>query len=206
MFNALAAGALPETRVFHMVDESLIGNTIRAGGLQKETIRRIVNQIESARQAGADAVLLTCSSIGAAVPVARQLFDFPILRIDERLASEAVGAGLRIGVLATLRTTLEPTVALLRETAAAAGRACEINAHLCEGAFEAVMAGDVATHDNAVAAGLHSLAATSDVIVLAQASMARVIGAMGSELPTIPIFSSPALALAQAREVLDLLR
>ena len=46
MFNALAAGALPETRVFHMVDESLIGNTIRAGGLQKEMIRRIVNQIE----------------------------------------------------------------------------------------------------------------------------------------------------------------
>ncbi len=75
-------------------------------------------------------------------------------------------------------------MALLRETAAAAGRACEINAHLCEGAFEAVMAGDVATHDKAVAAGLHSLAATSDVIVLAQASMARVIGAMGAGLPT----------------------
>lgn len=203
LFNGLAAKLLTDTRVFHMVDESLIGNTIRAGSLQKGTIRRIVNQIESARDAGADVVLLTCSSIGAAVPVARQLFDFPILRIDERLAFEAVNAGLRIGVLATLRTTLEPTVALLRDTAAALGKPSEINAHLCEGAFEAVISGDVATHDKAVAAGLQTLAATSDVIVLAQASMARVIDAMGDSLPSLPIFSSPALAMAQAREALN---
>lgn len=205
MFNGLAAKLLPGTRVFHMVDESLIKNTIQSGSLQKPTIRRIVNQIESARDAGADVVLLTCSSIGAAVPVARQLFDFPILRIDERLASDAVSTGHRIGVLATLRTTLEPTVALLRDTAAALGKSSEINAHLCEGAFEAVLAGDTATHDAAVAAGLQTLAASNDVIVLAQASMARVIDAMGDALPKLPILSSPALAMAQVREALNAL-
>ena len=70
MFNALAAKTLTDTQVFHVVDESLIGNTIRAGSLQKETIRRIAAQIGSAREAGADVVMLTCSSIGAAVPVA----------------------------------------------------------------------------------------------------------------------------------------
>lgn len=203
MFNGLAAKLLTDTRVFHVVDESLIGNTIRAGSLQKTTIRRIVRQIESAREAGADVVLLTCSSIGAAVPVARQLFDFPVLRIDERLAAEAVSAGTRIGVLATLRTTLEPTVSLLRETAAAQNRTVEINAHLCEGAFEAVIAGDVATHDKAVAAGLQTLAAANDVIVLAQASMARVVDAMGDALPKLPILASPALAMEQAREALN---
>lgn len=203
MFTALAARILPGVRVFHMVDESLIGNTIRSGSLQKATVRRIVAQIDSARQAGADAVLLTCSSIGAAVPVARQLFDFPILRIDERLAEEAVRQGPRIGVLATLKTTLEPTVALLRDTAAELGIPVEINAHLCEGAFEAVISGDVATHDRAVAAGLETLAKTSTVIVLAQASMARVIDALGpANLPGIPILASPPLAMEQVRSVL----
>ena len=202
MFTALAAKTLTDTRVFHMVDESLIGNTIRAGGLQKDTIRRIVAQIGSAREAGADVVMLTCSSVGAAVPVARLLYDFPILRIDERLAAEAVSHGPRVGVLATLKTTLEPTVALVRDTAAAMGKHVEITAHLCQGAFEAVIAGDVATHDKAVAAGLATLAATSDVIVLAQASMARVIDAMGTDLPSLPIYSSPALAMEQARETL----
>lgn len=203
MFTALAARHLPGRRIFHVVDESLIKNTISSGSLRKDTIRRIVNQIDSAHQAGADAVLLTCSSIGAAVPVARQLFDFPILRIDERLAAEAVSTGHRIGVLATLSTTLEPTVALIRETAALLKRPSEITSHLCEGAFEAVIAGDVATHDKAVAGGLKTLAQTSDVIVLAQASMARVIDAMGDELPNIPILSSPTLAMEQAQETLD---
>lgn len=203
MFTALAARNLPGIRVFHVVDESLIANTIRAGALEKSTIRRIVNQIESAHQAGADAVMVTCSSIGAAVPVARELFDFPILRIDERLAEEAIAKGPRIGVLATLRTTLDPTVALLKATAARHQQAATITAHLCEGAFEAVLAGDTATHDQAVAAGLRTLAESSDVIVLAQASMARVIEALGSDLPALPILSSPALAMVQARETLD---
>jgi len=203
MFNALAARMLPGVRVFHQVDESLIANTIRAGRLEKPTIRRIANQIDSARQAGADAVLLTCSSIGGAVPVARQLFDFPILRIDERLAAEAVAAGTRIGVLATLRTTLEPTVAIIRDTAAALSHEPAITAHLCEGAFEAVIAGDIATHDKAVAAGLETLAQTNDVIVLAQASMARVVDALGDALPQLPILSSPALAMEEARQILS---
>jgi len=121
MFTALAARTLPGVRVFHMVDESLIGNTIRAGGLQKDTIRRIVAQIDSARQAGADAVMVTCSSIGAAVPVARQLFDMPILRIDERLAEAAVNQGPRIGVVATLKTTVEPAGAPAQEGWGACG-------------------------------------------------------------------------------------
>lgn len=203
MFNALAARALPGVRVFHMVDESLIANTIRAGSLQKTTIRRIANQIESAREAGADVVMLTCSSIGAAVPVARQLFDFPILRIDERLAEQAVLNGPRIGVLATLNTTLNPTVELVTNTARTLGKTVEVTAHLCQGAFEAVIAGDVATHDAAVAQGLQTLAQSSDVIVLAQASMARVIDSLGDALPKTPIFSSPALAMEQARQTLD---
>ncbi|HEU0122622.1 MAG TPA: aspartate/glutamate racemase family protein [Bryobacteraceae bacterium] len=203
MFTALAARHLPGVRVFHMVDESLIANTIRAGSLEKATVRRIVNQVESARQAGADAVMVTCSSIGAAVPVARQLFDFPILRIDERLAEESIRQGPRIGVLATLRTTLEPTVALLEATAARLGQPVDLTAHLCEGAFEAVLAGDTATHDKAVAAGLRTLALSNDVVVLAQASMARVIDAMGEDLPPLPILSSPALAMSQAQETLN---
>lgn len=203
MFSALAARILPGVRVFHMVDESLIGNTIRAGRMEKVTIRRIVHHIESAREAGADAFLLTCSSVGGAIPLARQLFDFPVLRIDERLAETAVNTGLRIGVLATLNTTLDPTVNLLRDTAARLGAASEITAYLCDGAFQAVIAGDVATHDKAVSAGLLALAESNDVIVLAQASMARVVDAMGDALPKLPILASPALAMEAARQVLE---
>ncbi len=58
---------MPDVNLFHMVDESLIKDTIRFGSLRRVTMRRLLSMIESAEQAGADAVMVTCSSIGAAV-------------------------------------------------------------------------------------------------------------------------------------------
>lgn len=202
-FTSLGRQYLEGTKLFHMVDESLIQETIRAGSLQKQTIRRLVHHVESACEAGADVVLVTCSSIGPAVPVARSMFDVPVLRIDERMAEQAVGTGRRIGVIATLRTTLEPTVNLLRDTARQAGRDVEVEECLCEGAFEAVLRGDTETHDRSVTENLLRLADSVDVIVLAQASMARVADQIPRETTRVPIFSSPPLAMAQAREILE---
>lgn len=202
-FGDLAAEKLPGVRVFHMVDESFLQNTLAAGRLERKTIKRICDAIESAGEGGADAVMLTCSSVGAAVDVARQLVDFPVLRVDEAMADEAVARGGRIGVAATLRTTLEPTAELLRRRAAAAGVEREIVEKLCEGAFEAVRSGDGERHDRIVAEGLAELARDVDVIVLAQASMARVVDAL-PERP-VPILSSPALGVERARRALEAL-
>src|SRR5947207_1068227 len=85
VFSELAKTILPGKQVFHITDESLIRNTIAAQALTKETTRRVVRAIESAHEGGADAVMVTCSSIGPAVPVARKLLDFPILRVDEAM-------------------------------------------------------------------------------------------------------------------------
>ncbi len=200
-FAELARRTISGARLFHMVDESLIQDTIRSGRLEKKTIRRLVNHIESACEADADVVLVTCSSIGPAVDVGRRLFDVPVLRIDERMVERAVGTGRRIGVIATLRTTLEPTVALLRDTAERLGRQIEIEQALCEGAFEAVLRGDKETHDRSVTQRLVELAASVDVIVLAQASMARVADQI--EGINVPILSSPPLAMEQVSEVLE---
>ena len=202
MFTNLTKKELPGAEQFHMVDESLIKNTIRARGLTKATIRRVLSLVQLAREGGADAVVITCSSIGPAARVARSLFDFPILRVDEPMAEEAVRRGRRIGVAATLRTTLEPTVALLREKAAAAGRPVEVVEALCEGAFEAVLSGDTHTHDRLLSDALMRLMDEVDVIVLAQASMARVIESLPPEAGRVPILSSPELAVQQLRAVL----
>jgi Asp/Glu/hydantoin racemase len=132
----------------------------------------------------------------------RQLFDFPVLRIDEAMAERAIHTGSRVGVIATLSTTLDPTVNLIRDTAARLGRPVEVASHLCEGAFQAVISGDTATHDRAVTEGLKKLAGEVDVIVLAQASMARVVDQLpAGELP-VPVLSSPRLAMERARDVL----
>jgi Asp/Glu/hydantoin racemase len=189
---------LPGLEVFHVVDESLIKNTIRSGRLTKSTIRRVVRLIEHAHDGGADVVMVTCSSIGPSVDVARRQLDFPILRVDEAMARTAVLKGQRIGVAATLRTTLDPTLELLRQMAAEAQRSVELVPRLCEGAFAAVVAGDNERHDTMVAETLRKLTAEVDVVVLAQASMARVVETLGAS--KTPILSSPQLAVEMVRD------
>jgi len=202
LFAQLAKEHLPGVEVFHMSDESLIRNTMAAGKLTESTTRRVIGMIGLAHDGGADAVMVTCSSIGAAIPIAREHFDFPVLRIDEAMAEAAVQAGKRIGVAATVRTTLEPTIELLTDRAIAARRDVDLDPELCEGAFEALLAGDTARHDELVTGALEALRKRVDVVVLAQASMLRVL----PQLPSgsgAPILSSPELAVRSARAILS---
>jgi Asp/Glu/hydantoin racemase len=201
MFADLSKRELPGVDQFHMVDESLIQNTIRAGELTKATIRRVIDMIRSARDGGADVVVVTCSSIGPAVSLAAELCEFPVVRVDEAMAEEAVRLGRRIGVAATLRTTLEPTLALLHAKAADAGRDVDLVESLCEDAFAAVLSGDTRTHDRLLSDSLARLRGSVDVVVLAQASMARVVAGLPGN-GHAPILSSPELAVKRARSLL----
>ena len=201
LFTELARKHLPGVETFHMTDESLIKNTIRAGKLTDSTARRVAGMIGLAHEGGADVVMVTCSSIGKATAMARPQFDFPVLRIDEALAEAAVQAGTNIGIAATLSTTLDPTVELLQETAARLGRKVSLQPRLAEGAFEAVVAGDTAKHDELLLSVLQDLRKSVEVIVLAQASMARVAALLpGGEGPLI--LSSPELAVKRAADAL----
>jgi Asp/Glu/hydantoin racemase len=206
LFSSLCAVEMPEVSIFHMVDESLIQETIRAGRLQGSTIRRLLGQIESAEKAGADAVMVTCSSLGPGVALGQRLFEMPVIRVDEAMAEEAVRGGRRIGVAATLRTTLEPTVALLREKAAESGREIEIVESLSDGAFDAVLAGDTGTHDRILSESLVRDMRGVDLIVLAQASMARAVKGLPPDKLKAPVLSSPESAVRCARQVLSGMR
>jgi Asp/Glu/hydantoin racemase len=180
---------LPGWAPFNLVDESLLRNTIREGRLSHLTMRRVAQHVWSALDAGADAILVTCSSIGAAVDAARPFTDVPLVRVDEGMADQASDIGERIGVIATLSTTLEPTRELVERLAAGKSRAVTVTARVCKGAFDLLSKGDRAGHDRLVAEGIERLAGEVDVVVLAQASMARVLE--GSARVSVPVLSSP---------------
>ena len=202
MFEELRKKHIPDVDTFNIVDDSLIKDVIRNGKLRPETARRVVEHVGSAAAAGADYILVTCSSIGRAVEAAANLTSVPVLRVDQPMADEAVRIGRRIGVIATLPTTLEPTADLVTRRAANAGKEIELTSRLCEGAFEALMGGDPAKHDSLVTARLKELAGEVDVILLAQASMARVVDGLASEDKTVPILASPPLAMSYIASVL----
>ncbi|MVA74687.1 hypothetical protein GC722_01360 [Auraticoccus sp. F435] len=151
---------------------------------------------------GAEAVLLTCSSISWLAAPTAEAVGVPVLRIDEAMADRAVATGRRVAVLATLPTTCGPTCDLVQERARLAGVAVELTSRVVEGAFEAVSSGDRATHDRLVAAAIEEAARTSDVVVLAQASMASAASAV--EVGT-PVLTSLDLGVQRFRDlVLDL--
>jgi Asp/Glu/hydantoin racemase len=195
VFKGLCTELIPEADAFHVVDESLLQDTIRSGEITKATARRLLGHLISTQEAGAEMAMVTCSSIGPAVDWSRCFVDIPVYRVDESMAELAVRTGKRIGVAATLRTTLDPTLTLVREKAASLGTVIQIIPKLCAGAFEAITGGDTTRHDAIVRDCLQELIGQSDVIVLAQASMARVVDSIpGAERP-IPILSSPRLAV-----------
>jgi Asp/Glu/hydantoin racemase len=195
VFAQLCKEKLPGVNVFNIADDSLVKGIIASGSLTPTIARRVASYLESAELAGADYIMVTCSSIGPAVEAAAKLIGVPVLRVDQPMADQAVRAGKKIGVIATLRTTLEPTADLIQRRAAVAGKQIELKSRLCEGAFDALMSGDAATHDTKVAAALKELSKQVDVIVLAQASMARVVDTLSPENKRVPILASPAIAV-----------
>jgi len=202
VFEQLCKARLPQVEVFNLSDDSLIKDVIARGALTPATAARVAGHIRSVEAAGADYILVTCSSIGPAVEAAAREAGVPVLRVDQPMADQAVRTGKKIGVIATLATTLAPTADLIRRRAAAAGRAIELTSRLCEGAFDALMGGDTAKHDALVAAALKELGGQVDVVVLAQASMARVVDGLPAADRRGPILASPPLAIEYLAGVL----
>jgi Asp/Glu/hydantoin racemase len=200
LFQDLTKQHLTGVETFNIVDDSLIKDVIKKGKLEPNTAARVVNHIKTAEEAGADVILVTCSSIGRAIETAATLCSVPVIRVDQAMADEAVQIGENIGVIATLPTTLEPTSDLVKRRAEKAGKAINITSKLCDGAFEALMSGDAAKHDEMVAKALKELMQTVDIIVLAQASMARVVDSLSAEDKKVPILASPGIAMRKLAE------
>lgn len=202
VFQQLCKAQLPNVDTFNIVDDSLVRAIGAKGALTADIARRVEAYITSAEAGGADYILVTCSSIGPAVEASAPFCAVPVLRVDQPMADAAVAAGRRIGVIATLPTTLNPTSDLVRRRAIVAGKTIELTARLVTGAFEALMAGDAATHDTLVATALRELSGEVDVILLAQASMARVVDTLPQADRRVPIFASPPTAIAHLATVL----
>jgi Asp/Glu/hydantoin racemase len=194
-FAELAGELLPGVETTVIADELLLKRTVRDGGVDDVTRDRLRGHVAALADFGVDAVLVTCSSVGAVVDDIAPEADVPVLRVDRAMAEHAVTLGTRVGVLATLPTTLAPTTKLVEAAAGEAGRGVTVVSRLCDGAFAALDRGDGTRHDAIIADELDRLAAEVDVVVLAQASMARIAAARPAG--GAPVLSSPRLAMEQ---------
>jgi len=192
----------PDVKVYNMIDDSLIQECIREGQVTKGVTQRLIQHFIVADQMGMDAILSTCSSVGEVVDIARQMCRTPIVKIDEQMATEAVGKYLRLGVLATLPTTLNPTMRLLEAKAAEAGRKVEIHSGLANGAYQSLVAGQPQEHDRLLFEAAKRVSDESDAIVLAQGSMARMMESL-KEKTGKPVLASPPFAARAIKAMLE---
>lgn len=200
--KALAAEMLPGWDVFNLMDDSILPQLKRSGGDLFEVEDRWVHYAGIAERAGADVILGACSSVGELVTRAQAQVGVPIVRIDEAMAEEAVRRGGRIGVAATLPTTLDPTMRLLRQKAEAAGKRVELRPLLVEAAYQRLVSGDRDGHDSLMLESLLELARSTDWIVLAQASMARVVAVL-PEAERPRFLSSPRFGMQRVKHAVE---
>ena len=192
---------IPGCQIYNFMDDSILPQLIRGeniAGVEK----RVHTYVRFAQDVNADVILSACSSIGEMVEMASELVQAPVLRIDECMAELAVAHGQKIGVAATLGTTLKPTVNLLSRKAANTGKNVEFFPQLIESAYEQLMHGDQNRHDELVAMALADMACQCDVVVLAQASMARVLTALPAE-DRGKFLTSPRSGVTRVKDVLE---
>lgn len=199
--------ALPEVGVTHIVDDTALAY-VRKHGVNRALMRRMLALFSAAAEGEADVILSACTSVGEAVDAARRIIDVPIVKIDEPMAERAVKEGRRIGILATVESAIEPARRLISDKAAQAGVEVSLTGDVCEGIFELLQSGDpsdAARYDAALTARIMDMASGSDVIVLAQASMARVIPALEAGAPVpVPVLCSPGPAIQRVARLMGI--
>ncbi|MGG4145323.1 aspartate/glutamate racemase family protein [Paenibacillus algorifonticola] len=199
--KAVFQEVLPGVRLVNIIDDSLIGDVVMAGHIPAGVSKRLTQYFQNGEELGADIILNTCSSVGEVADAARGQLGIPLVKIDEAMTAKAAAEYDAIAVLATLPSTLEPTMRFLAKQAEAIGKEVTILNGLAVGAFDALVGGSPAEHDRILLETALAASDKADVIVLAQGSMARMEGAI-REATGKPVLSSPRLAAEQIKEML----
>ena len=160
-----------ETEVISYQDPSILAEVRDAGYVTAPPAARLVGMYMEAVSAGADAILNLCSSVGEVADAAQDIAKYtgiPIVRVDEEMCREAVRQGKRIGVMATLPTTLEPTKNTIKRVARERHGSVELVDALVDGAFGL----DQEQFKELMTQYAGKIADQVDVILFAQGSMA----------------------------------
>jgi aspartate/glutamate racemase len=197
----LIAENLSGVNLINIVDDSLIQEVISSGGITPGIKRRLINYYYSAIDAGADIIFNTCSSVGDIAIAAREIIPIPIVKIDDAMAHQAIDEANRIGVLATLSSTLDPTIRLLQSFAQDQNTDVSLVDGLADGAFQAIIAGNAAKHDALILETAERIVEQVDIFVLAQGSMARMAEELSRKTGK-KVLSSPLLGVLNLKEYL----
>lgn len=194
----------PDARITNILEESLASDLNDDGGMTDAMKSRFKTIGQYCADAGATAILFTCSAFGSAIEEVKTKHAFPILTPNEALFEEVLEIGGKIALL----TTFEPSVAALRselaEMSKARNKSVEVDSVMVPGALDALRAGNQEEHNRLIAQVVSEVAAQNknySAIVFGQFSMSPA-AALAQEKISIPVLTTPDCAVRKLKQML----
>ena len=178
----------PEAEVINVLDEGLLIDF--NDQLTPKLRRRMNNLIGYCQDNNADAIGLACSVYAPVVDSAKYFIDVPLISSYGPVMAEAVAAGTRIGVIASVPATMRDSEHYLKLAADEAGK--EIEPHLClaEDLIPVMRAEGQAGLERRLEEEVLKLAPDVDVVLLSQFSFAAALAHLKTVSP-VPVLSAP---------------
>jgi aspartate/glutamate racemase len=189
--------------VMHLCDDTIQRDNIKAGVgvIPKVNYCKFAQYAHNLEEAGVDIILLACSTFNYAAELARPMINIPIMQIDRPMMENAVRDGKRVGMLATLSTTVPSSERLLRIVASENKKEVDITTVLRPEAFEAIQKGDAATHNAILLEEIDKLSGKVDSIVMAQLSMSALAPHLKDT--RVPVYNSGTTGFARVHQMLQ---
>ncbi len=194
---------IPEVEVVHWVDDTIQNTNFACepGVIPRKNYAKFVQGALSQEEYGVDLILLACSTFNRAVEFARPMVNVPLLQLDRPMMDLAVRDAKRVGLLATVPTTVPASQRLLANAAAEAGKIVDIEVRLCSEAFQVLKAGDPDRHNDMLLKEIDKLSSEVDAIVLAQVSMSALEPRLTDT--RVPVYNSGRTGVARVRQMLE---
>ena len=194
-----------DVELYSLQDPSVLADVREAGYVTTAPAARLIGMYMKAAEEGVDAMLNLCSSVGEVADSVQDVAKYigvPIVHVDEEMCREAVRKGQRIGVMATLPTTLEPTKGTILRMA----RECGKHVELVDCLVDCLVDGAFGLDQDQFKARMTEMAATIadqvDVIVFAQGSMAYCEEYIAEKFGKV-VLSSPRFGAAELKKALE---
>ena len=196
---------LPDVEVVHVGDDTIQreNSASPVGTIPKVNYFKFAMFAHFLEEAGVDLIMLGCSTFNRAVEHARPMINTPMLQIDRPMMDLAVQQGKRIGILATLPSTVPSSERLLQLAAEEAGKSIQIKTILCEEAFKVLRSGNPDKHNEMLLAEIDKLSREVDCICMAQVSMSVLEPKLANS--RVPVYNSGRTGFSRAREILEAL-
>lgn len=193
---------IPEVQIMHLCDDTIQRDNIAAGVgvIPKVNYFKFAQYAHNLEEAGVDVIMLACSTFNYAAELARPVINTPIAQIDRPMMELAVKAGKKIGLLATLATTVPSSERLLKIAALEANKEIEIKTVLCSEAFDEYLKGNYDRHNEILLQAIDSLSSEVDCIAMAQLSMSKLAPLL--KCTKVPVFNSGDTGFERVRDML----